>query len=163
MSPSDPTLFTPAAPTDRFCGLIILPITPPDELVPAVRIGLTLCSCCAVCACRGPNRVLDDVSRPVRNTPSQPRNAETNGNKSPVLEKAMARLEVMPEKFMTYAMPRMNEIVTIGSASWRTVRAYTVKKFKRAPEIHISAKAAIAAKSTSVPAAARKSQLNGLL
>src|SRR5256885_16775797 len=97
MSPSAPTLFTPAAPTDRFCGLIILPITPPDEFVPAVRIGLTLPSCCAVCACSGPNRVFDDVSLPVRNTPSQPRNAATKGKMYPVLEKAMARLEVIPE------------------------------------------------------------------
>src|SRR2546425_4552863 len=98
ISPSAPTRLTPAAPTDRFCGLIILPITPPDELVPAVRIGLTLCSCCAVCACSGPNRVLDDVSLPGRNNPSQPTNAETNGNKSPGLEKAKARLEDMPQK-----------------------------------------------------------------
>src|SRR5436190_1574034 len=97
MSPSAPTLFTPAAPTDRFWGLIILPITPPDELVPAVRIGLTLPSCCAVCACSGPNSVLDDVSLPVRKTPSQPRNAATNGNMNPVLENAIARLDVMPE------------------------------------------------------------------
>src|SRR2546423_15722082 len=97
MSPSAPTLFTPAAPTDRFCGLIILPITPPDEFVPAVRIGLTLPSCCAVCAWRGPKRVLEDVSLPVRNTPSQPRKAATNGNMKPVLENAIARLEVMPE------------------------------------------------------------------
>ncbi len=72
ISPSEPTLFTPAAPTERFCGLIILPITPPDELVPAVRIGL-MCSCWAVCACRAPNRVFDEVSLPVRKTPSQPR------------------------------------------------------------------------------------------
>src|SRR2546421_8664808 len=97
MSPSAPTLFTPAAPTDRFCGLIILPITPPEELVPAVRIGLTLPSCCAVCAWSGPNRVFDDVSLPVRNTPSQPRNAATNGNITPVLANAIARLDVMPE------------------------------------------------------------------
>src|SRR5207247_11300946 len=97
MSPSAPTLFTPAAPTDRFCGLIILPITPPDELVPAVRIGLTLPNCCAGCACSGPNSVFDDVSLPVRNTPSQPRNAATNGKTNPVLEKTMARLAVMPE------------------------------------------------------------------
>src|SRR5690348_8445532 len=97
MSPSAPTLFTPAAPTDRFCGLIILPITPPDELVPAVRMGLTLPSCCAVWACRGPNNVLDDVSLPVRNTPNQPMNAATNGKMKPVLDRAIARLEVMPE------------------------------------------------------------------
>src|SRR5260370_38759632 len=97
MSPSAPTLFTPAAPTERFCGLIILPITPPDEFVPAVRIGLTLCSCCAVCACRGPNSVFDDVSLPVRTTPSQPRQAATNGKTTPVLANAIARLDVIPE------------------------------------------------------------------
>src|SRR2546430_556787 len=89
-----------AAPTDRFCGLINLPITPPDEFVAAVRIGLTLCSCWAVCAWSGPNSVFDDVSLPVRNTPSHPRNAATNGNTNPVFEKAMARLDVMPEKFI---------------------------------------------------------------
>src|SRR6266566_7604463 len=94
ISPSAPTLFTPAAPTDRFCGLIILPMTPPDELVPAVRIGLTFPNCCAVCACRGPNSVFEEVSLPVRNTPSQPRNAATNGNTNPVLDRVMAMLEV---------------------------------------------------------------------
>src|SRR2546425_6720316 len=131
MSPSAPTLFTPAAPTDRFCGLIILPITPPDEFVAAVRIGLTLCSCWAVCAWSGPNNVFDDVSLPVRNTPSHPRNAATNGNTKPVFEKAMARLDVMPEKFIRYAIDRMNAMVTMGSASWRRVCAYTLKKFTR--------------------------------
>src|SRR5439155_11109931 len=97
MSPSAPTLFTPAAPTDRFWGLIILPITPPDELVAAVKIGLTLPSCLAVCACSGPNKVFEDVSLPVRKTPSQPRNAATNGKMNPVLDRAMAMLAVMPE------------------------------------------------------------------
>src|SRR5581483_5039717 len=93
IAPSAPTLFTPAAPTERFCGLIILPMTPPDEFVPAVRMGLTFPSCCAVCACSGPNSVLDDVSLQVRKTPSQPRKAATNGKTNPVLEKAIARLE----------------------------------------------------------------------
>src|SRR5579864_2374042 len=97
IAPSAPTLLTPAAPTDRFCGLIILPITPPDEFVPAVRIGETLPSCCAVWACKGPNSVFDEVSEPVRKTPSHPRNAATNGNMNPVLDRAMARLDVMPE------------------------------------------------------------------
>src|SRR5205085_8097312 len=114
MSPSAPTLFTPAAPTDRFCGLIILPMTPPDELVPAVRIGLTLPSCWAVCAWRGPKRVLEEGSLPVRNTPSQPRNAATNGKTAPVLAKAMATVEVRPEKFIRYAMLRVNASVTLG-------------------------------------------------
>src|SRR2546428_14080429 len=91
--PSEPTLFTPAAPTDRFCGLIILPITPPDELVPAVRMGLTLPSCWAVCAWSGPNRGLEEGWLPVRNTPSHPRNAATNRNPTPILERGRARLD----------------------------------------------------------------------
>src|SRR3981081_81433 len=97
ISPSAPTLLTPAAPTERFCGLIILPMTPPEELVPAVRIGLTLPSCCAVCAWSGPNKVFDEVALPGRNTRSQPRTADTNGKMKPVLDRAMAMLDVMPE------------------------------------------------------------------
>src|SRR2546427_9689968 len=96
ISPSAPTLFTPAAPTDRFCGLIILPITPPDELVPAVRMGLTLPSCWAVCAWSGPNRVFEEVSLPGRNTPSHPRNAATHGETTPALAKGGAGREVTP-------------------------------------------------------------------
>ena len=38
----------------------------------------------AVVACSGPNRVFDDVSLPVRNTPSMPSHAEKNGNMIPV-------------------------------------------------------------------------------
>src|SRR5258708_17910972 len=121
ISPSDPTLFTPAAPTDRFCGLIILPITPPDEFVPAVRIGLTLWSCCAVCAWSGPNSVFEEVSLPVRKTPSQPRNAATNGKITPALERAIARLEVLPEDFMMYAIARITAMVATGRARWRRV------------------------------------------
>src|SRR2546428_8551200 len=90
--PSEPTLFTPAAPTDRFCGLIILPITPPDELVPAVRMGLTLPSCWAVCAWSGPNRVFEEGSLPVRNTPSHPRNAATNRDTTTGFAKVRATL-----------------------------------------------------------------------
>src|SRR2546422_11769404 len=104
MSPSAPTLFTPAAPTDRFCGLIILPITPPDEFVPAVRIGLTLPNCCAVCACSGPNKGLGEVSLPVRKTPSQPRNAATNGDMNPGFGSAIAQLAVKPQEFISMAM-----------------------------------------------------------
>src|SRR5258706_8812487 len=84
ISPSAPTLFTPAAPTERFCGLIILPITPPDELVPAVRIGLWP-SCCAVCAFRGPNNLVDDLSLPGRKTANQTRKQAINGKNKAAL------------------------------------------------------------------------------
>src|SRR2546430_708513 len=82
MSPSAPTLLTPAAPTDRFCGLIILPMTPPEELVAAVRIGLRPCSF-AVWACSGPDRVLDEGSLPVRETPRAPRDPGPEGESRP--------------------------------------------------------------------------------
>ena len=51
---------------------IILPITPPVELVATIRTSFR-CSCCAVIRCRLPNRALEAVSEPVRKTPSQPR------------------------------------------------------------------------------------------
>src|SRR2546428_13758411 len=92
ISPSAPTRVTPAAPTDRFCGLIILPITPPDELVPAVRMGLTLASCWAGRGWSRPNRGVEEVSLPVRDTPRHPRDAGTNGNTTPVLAKVRGRV-----------------------------------------------------------------------
>ena len=126
ISPSDPTRLTPAAPTERFCGLIILPITPPDEFVPAVRIGLRWCPlitiCLAVNACIGPNSVLEAVSLPVKKTPRAPITAEKKGNTAPVLAISNASVEVMPEKFITAAIPRMNAMVRMGRASWRSVR-----------------------------------------
>src|SRR5262245_21182546 len=96
ITPSLPTAPTPAAPTDRFCGLIILPITPPELLVAVVRTGLSP-ETDAVVACSGPKSVLDDVSLPVRNTPNMPRKAEKNGNIQPVAASASAIDEVIPE------------------------------------------------------------------
>ena len=96
ISPSRPTAPTPAAPTDRFCGLIILPITPAELLVAPIRIGSSP-DTRAVVACSGPNNVFDEVSLPVRNTPSIPSHAEKNGNSHPVAASASAIDEVMPE------------------------------------------------------------------
>ena len=126
ISPSAPTRLTPAAPTERFCGLIILPITPPEELVPAVRMGFSGCPpitiCWAVWACIGPNSVLDAVSLPVKKTPSAPMTAEKKGKNPPAFAMRRASVDVMPEKFITAAIPRMNAIVMMGRASWRSVR-----------------------------------------
>src|SRR5436853_7717377 len=89
ISPSAPTRLTPAAPTERFCGLIILPITPPEELVPAVRMGFRGCPpitiCWAAWACIGPKSVLDAVSLPVEKTPSAPTDAQKEGKNPPAL------------------------------------------------------------------------------
>ena len=65
-----------------FCGEIILPRTPPEALVAAIRIGFRP-SCRAATTCRLPNRALPAVSLPDRNTANQPRKAETSGNRNP--------------------------------------------------------------------------------
>src|SRR6185369_2601081 len=96
ISPSRPTAPTPAAPTDRFCGLIILPITPAELVVAPIRMGLSPATP-AVVACSGPNSVFDAVSLPVRNTPIMPSHAEKNGNHQPVRASASAIDDVMPE------------------------------------------------------------------
>src|SRR5512143_3405221 len=95
-SDSLPTRPTAAQATAIDCGDIILPVTPPVVLAPIVRIGLTPI-CCAVTACRLANRALLDVAEPVRNTPSQPRKGEKNGNSTPDAANARPRVEDMPE------------------------------------------------------------------
>ena len=50
-SPSLPCRPVALVPTARFCGLIILPRTPPEELAPTVRFGLTPI-CWAVTFCK---------------------------------------------------------------------------------------------------------------
>src|SRR6185369_1225879 len=98
--PSSPTMPQAAVATARDWGEIILPMTPPLVLAAPVRIGLSP-SCSAVAFCRPPKRTLLEVSEPVRNTPSQPRNGAMNGNQCPVLVKTRPRQLVMPEVFMT--------------------------------------------------------------
>src|SRR6266516_894020 len=75
----------------------------------------------------GPKSVLDAVSLPVKKTPSAPITAEKKGKNPPAFAMSRARVDVIPEKFMTAAIPTMN--------------------------------ATIDAKSTRLPAAARKSQV----
>ncbi|MNF19498.1 hypothetical protein D3C80_2243540 [compost metagenome] len=48
-------------------------------------------------ACNEANRALDEVSEPVRNTPSQPRNGEKKGNAEPVPARTSARVVDIPE------------------------------------------------------------------
>src|ERR1700722_17997338 len=64
-TPSLPLSSVVATPVEMFCGEIILPITPPDEFVAAIRMGLRL-SCRAATTCRFPNNALPDVSLPER-------------------------------------------------------------------------------------------------
>src|SRR5215213_2976506 len=57
---------------------IILPMTPPDELAAAIRIGDSP-SFSEVILWRLPNSTLDAVSDPVSATPSQPSRVPKNG------------------------------------------------------------------------------------
>ena len=72
MSPSLPARPTAAAAMARFCGLIILPSTPPEEFEPAISTGSSP-AWPAVCTWSAPNSAFDEVSEPVTATPSQPR------------------------------------------------------------------------------------------
>src|SRR3954471_23851733 len=57
---------------------IILPMTPPEELAAAIRIGDNP-SCSEVIFCRLPNSTLDAVSDPVNATPNQPSSVPKKG------------------------------------------------------------------------------------
>ena len=70
-------------PVAMFCGEIILPITPPEELEAAISTGLRP-SWLAATTCRLPNSALPAVSLPDRKTATQPRNGETSGNTMPI-------------------------------------------------------------------------------
>jgi hypothetical protein len=74
---------------------IILPMTPPELLEAAARTG-EMPIAVAVIFWRLPNSALEDVSLPVRATPSQPRSGEKKANSLPVLAKARPMLASSP-------------------------------------------------------------------
>src|SRR6266566_6354700 len=78
IEPSCPNQLVAVEATTIDCASIILPMTPPEELAAAIRIG-DRPSCSAVIFCNPPNRTLDAVSEPVSATPSQPSNVPKNG------------------------------------------------------------------------------------
>ena len=82
MSPSLPTIPTAAAATARFCGDSILPSTPAEELVAAIRTGSSPAWFAAV-ACSRPNSEFDEVSEPVMATPTQPISGDSSANNPP--------------------------------------------------------------------------------
>ena len=78
------------------CSEIIFPSPPAAALEAAVSIGLR-CSVPAVMTCRLPKSAFEEVSLPVTNTPSQPRNALKKGNSQPVAAQARPSVAIMPE------------------------------------------------------------------
>src|SRR5436309_15024492 len=77
-SDSLPTRPVAAQATAIDCGEIILPVTPPVVLAATSSVSEPPIWC-AVVFCREQNSAFDEVSEPVRNTPSQPRKAEQKG------------------------------------------------------------------------------------
>src|ERR1700722_16857270 len=82
-APSLPLRSVTDTPVARFWGEIILPRTPPEELVAANSRGLR-CSCRAATTCKLPNSALPEVSLPDRNTAIHPRDSENKINHRPV-------------------------------------------------------------------------------
>src|SRR6266852_1265314 len=78
MEPSCPNQLVAVEATTIDCASIILPMTPPDELAAAIKIG-DRPNCWAVIFCKLPNRMFDAVSEPVRATPSQPSRVPKKG------------------------------------------------------------------------------------
>src|ERR1700733_7324719 len=82
-APSRPFRLVTDTPVAMFCGEIILPRTPPDELVAANSKGLRF-NCRAATTCKFPKSALPDVSLPDRNTAIQPRKGENRMNALPL-------------------------------------------------------------------------------
>ena len=76
-------------------GEIILPVTPPTALEATASSG-GMPTAVAVVRCMLEKRALEEVSEPVRNTPSQPMSGAKKGKRPPVLVKARPRVELMP-------------------------------------------------------------------
>jgi len=95
-SDSFPANPTAAQATAIDCGEIILPVTPPDAFDASAKTG-SIATLLAVSYCNGPNKLLEAVSEPVTNTPSQPRTGDKNGNTTPVFANVAANANIIPE------------------------------------------------------------------
>ena len=67
----------------RFCGLIILPTTPPEVFAATSRVG-SIPACWPADCCRVANRALALVSEPVTAVPTQPRIGDRKAKNAPV-------------------------------------------------------------------------------
>ena len=123
MSPSLPVRPTAAAAIARFCGEIILPRTPPDELDAAIRVA-SRCALFAAVTCSAPNSELDDVSEPVTATPSQPRIGDSTANALPAPAIQLPSVAVWPLAFITNAMASTAITVMMAQRSCRRVAPY---------------------------------------
>src|ERR1700761_1450456 len=104
---------------------IILPITPPDELAAAIRIG-DRPNCSDVIFCRLPNSTLEAVSDPVSATPNQPSSVPKKGYSTPVAAKARPSVASTPASRVSVPIASIAEIVISETAQSLMVRPYSV-------------------------------------
>src|SRR5271156_6914476 len=94
--PSLPTCSVAAVAIVMDCASTIFPITPPALFAAHIRIG-SIPNCCEVIRCKLPNSAFEDVSLPVKATPSQPKNVPKNGYSQPVRVNASPSTASKPE------------------------------------------------------------------
>src|ERR1035441_3028687 len=92
MLPSLPCCPVATPATTMLWASIILPMTPP-ALFAAAATTVEKPNCCAVICCNPPNRTLEEVSLPVKATPSQPSRGEKNGKRTPRSEEHTSELQ----------------------------------------------------------------------
>src|SRR6266446_608843 len=124
MEPSCPNQFVAVEATTIDCASIILPITPPDELAAAIRIG-DRPSCSEVIFCKLPNRMLDAVSDPVSATPNQPSSVPKKGYNTPVAANARPSVASTPDRRVSVPIASIAEIVISEIAHSLMVRPYS--------------------------------------
>src|SRR6476660_7003507 len=128
IEPSWPNQLVAVEATTIDCASIILPITPPEELAAAIKIG-DRPSCSEVIFCRLPNSTLDAVSDPVSATPSQPSSVPKNGYNTPVAANARPSVASTPDKRVSVPIASIAEIVISETAQTRSVRPYSATSF----------------------------------
>src|ERR1700753_2547865 len=110
MVPSCPYQLVAVEATTIDCASIILPITPPEELAAAIRIGESP-NCSDVIFCKLTNSTFDAVAEPVSATPTQPSKVPKNGYNTPVAANARPSVASTPDRRVNVPMASIAEIV----------------------------------------------------
>src|SRR6516225_1914753 len=95
IEPSWPNQLVAVDATTMDCASIILPMTPPDELAAAIRMGERP-SCSEVMRCKFPNSKFEAVSEPVVATPNQPSSVPKKGYSTPLAANASPSVASTP-------------------------------------------------------------------
>src|SRR5215471_10332128 len=156
--PSLPTWLVAAVATQIDCASTILPITPPALLAEVISTESRR-NCSAVMRCKLPKSAFEEVSLPVRATPSHPRKVPKNGKNHPVWVNAKPKTASVPEYRVTKPNPSIPEIANTAKRIRTSVRPKIFIKFARlTPRIKPPT---IAARKQPVPVA--ESQMKGNL